>query len=80
MARIVTGQPFVRGEPPTRDEISDLMQSMDFDWHEHRMGSFWYHHGDGILVFDAEPGNLVSTNEGIIPIDLIIQTEDLSNL
>ena len=72
-SRIVSEQPYFQGCPPNHHEIDEFMSSFGFAVHRHRFGDFWVRKEDEILVFDAEPGNFVRTEEGLIPVDLIIQ-------
>ncbi|MGA0333617.1 MAG: hypothetical protein ACO3NW_06645 [Kiritimatiellia bacterium] len=71
--RILTRQPFFKGEAPTREEISTFMKALGFTQKKHSFGDFWLMSDEDILVYDAEPGNFVKTSAGLIPIDLIIQ-------
>ncbi len=59
--RIVTRQPFIRGNPPTHEEIRAEFVSLGFVFHRHRFGDLWYREADNLPAFDVEPGNLVRT-------------------
>ena len=74
--RIVTKQPFIRGLHPTDEQIRNEFASLGFSFHHHRLGDFWYRQGDNLLAFDVEPGNLVQTPFGIVPIDVILQNPE----
>jgi hypothetical protein len=78
--RIVSRQPYFKGEPPTLDEIDSLLRSLGFEFRSHRFGDHWYRSRDKVLVFDAEPGNFVKTAEGLVPVDLIVQREEAESL
>ena len=73
--RIVSQQPFFKGEAPTLSEIAEFMRSCDFECHEHRFGTYWKHQELNVVAFDAEPGNFVKTPIGLVPVDLILQKE-----
>lgn len=71
--RIVSEQPYIHGERPTLGQIDAFMSSLGFHFTKHRFGDFWYRKEDQMLVFDAEPGNFVKTNNDLLPVDLIVQ-------
>jgi hypothetical protein len=74
--RIVTRQPFIRGLHPTHEQVRNEFATLGFSFHHHRLGDFWYRPGDNLLAFDVEPGNLVQTPFGIVPIDVILQNPE----
>ncbi|MEM7014253.1 MAG: hypothetical protein AAF585_22560, partial [Verrucomicrobiota bacterium] len=75
--RIVTSQPFIEGTPPKWPEIDAFLKSLGFEYHADHLGDHWIREEDSLLVFDAEPGNLVCVPDGIAPIDLILQEFEL---
>lgn len=74
--RIVSEQPFIQGTSPSQEEISNEFTAMHFVMKPHRFGDYWFRAEDKLIAFDVEPGNLVLTPNGIVPIDVILQTQD----
>lgn len=72
--RMVTIQPLFAGEAPNRSEIEGWFHQNRFEHRCHKLGDHWFREEDSVLVYDAEPGNLVKTPFGIAPIDVILQT------
>ena len=77
--RIISKQPFFQGVAPTLSEIEGFMRSCGFESNEHRFGAYWKHVEQGVVAFDAEPGNFVKTPFGLVPIDIILQKESSSD-
>jgi hypothetical protein len=66
---IVTSQPFIPGREPTLAEIVDWFESMGYVPDGYLK---WRHPETGAVIADAHSGNLVMTEEGMVPIDLQI--------
>lgn len=77
--RIVTTQPVIPGKAATRDEIARFLQEMDFVLFKTRFGDAWYRGRDNLLVADAEPNNVLTTDDAVVPIDILVSrpTEEL---
>lgn len=70
--RVVTSQSAIFGRRPTDTEISQWLHTRGFEPANVGSDLVWYRMGDNTLVADAHGGNLVLTDRGIVPIDLII--------
>ncbi|MFT5466772.1 MAG: hypothetical protein ACI8UO_001872 [Verrucomicrobiales bacterium] len=51
--RIVTSQPYMIGAKPRLTEIEAYMGEARFEYHKHRLGSFWYRTNDNLMAYDA---------------------------
>ncbi len=75
--RIVTTQPAIRGRAATLGEIYDFMTFRGFALHHTHFGDAWYRRTDNMLVSDAEPNNVLATENGLVPIDVIVTKPSL---
>jgi Serine/Threonine/Tyrosine Kinase found in polyvalent proteins len=64
---IVISQPFVKGTPPTPEQVSDYMRGRGF--HEVDLGT-WFRPSDNVLVTDAHNGNFFVKNGELVPVDM----------
>ena len=83
--RFVISQPTVRGGEPSENEIRDVLQNNGWkrvpvalqDLPIQLMGSVWWHDEEGLVMLDARKPNFKKTENGVLPIDLILA--DLSD-
>lgn len=74
--RMVVSQPWIRARDalnphPTMAELSEFMELLGFS--SLTTAYFgWHHKEDDITILDARPDNFISSCEGIVPIDLVI--------
>lgn len=73
--RIISTQPYLKGKAPSLKQIAHYMKSLGFVLRRSRYGEHWLHEADGVIAFDAEPGNFVETAFGLVPVDIILQKE-----
>lgn len=70
--RVVSRQPVIRGRAATLAEIREFMVCRGFVLHRTRFGDAWYRKDDNLLVSDAEPNNVLATDNGLVPIDVLV--------
>ncbi len=80
---MVISQPWIRAADqnnpyPSEKEIEQFMKLLDF---APMKGSYfgWHRKKDGVTIRDARPDNFIKSSEGVVPIDLVISTEKLSD-
>lgn len=77
-ARIVSSQPFIRGENPTVEHIADHFANLGFTQGPH---AHTFVREDGITIADARPDNILRDPDGILmPIDVHILGVTLDQL
>jgi hypothetical protein len=55
---------------PTREQIEEFLQNLGFKALPRNYG--WIREEDNIIIADARPDNFILTEEGVLPIDLLI--------
>ena len=65
----VVAQPFIRGDAPSYERITDWLG--EFGFAEVEYGNF-YRRSDRIAVFDPWPRNFVELGQELLPIDLVV--------
>jgi hypothetical protein len=76
---IVVSQPWAQpADPkkplPTPAEIHDFMTELDFE--PVLNASYeWFRKSDGVRVSDARPDNFIKSENGVVPIDLVVSKE-----
>lgn len=63
------------GRPhPSNAEIAEFMESLGF-MEVSRSYYGWQRRADGITILDARPDNFIKSQQGVVPIDLVISEE-----
>ena len=70
--RIVTRQRWIRGRRCSQTEILELLEARRFRAVEVAGKRVFYRPDDGLCIADLHEGNVIATNKGLVPIDVII--------
>lgn len=72
---IMVSQPDIRGAAPAMEDIARYFEARGFVSVPSAKDA-WYRASDHLLALDAHQGNLVSTSEGLVPIDVPLHRPD----
>lgn len=71
--KIVTSQTFIHGYHPSLPEISSYMRNLGFKPVSRKFSNkMWTHDLENLVVVDAKEENFLKSQDGVVPIDLVI--------